>query len=297
MSCKPLLSVLIPAYDDPKGVKRILDLVCSELYNGLSLECIVSDDSRSSDVECMVAEHPINAFEMFRFIRNCPGLGAAANWNFLLEVSSGEFFLFMHHDEFPYEVNFFSRLANLLRQQDSSDVVILKCCVPTIIPNIFRSHVPLWVAKFYFSLGPNSILHKNFIGSPSNFCVRRSMLKKFDERLQWLIDVDWYCRIFNIPEIKVSFSNLRVLSVFNANSIAASLSPDKSKLRESESKLIFFLAGSEMVFQRDLSARILAFSEVFLWPVVRIVSIPFSTIMGFYVSRNVIDSNDLSTLN
>jgi len=296
MSCKPLLSVLIPAYDDSIGVKRILDLVYRELSWGLSLECIVSDDSRSSDVENMVLGHPISEFDSFRFIRNSPSLGAAMNWNSLLDSSAGEFVLFMHHDEFPYEVNFFSRLAKLLGKQDASDVVVLKCCVQTIIPNRFRSHVPMWIAKLYFSLGRQSILRRNFIGSPSNVCVRRGGLKEFDTRLKWLIDVDWYSRIFGNPDVKVSFSNLRVVSVFNSNSISAGISSETAKLRDSESKIIILSSGIGAIFQRRLGAQIYGFFEILIWPVVRLFSIPLGTIMGFYVPRGLIDNNESTKL-
>ena len=296
MSPKPLLSVLIPAYDDAQGVKRVLDLISNELSDGLSLECIVSDDSLSLDVKDMVAGHPISEFDSFRFIRNSPSLGAAMNWNSLLDSSAGEFVLFMHHDEFPYEVNFFSRLAKLLGKQDASDVVVLKCCVQTIIPNRFRSHVPMWIAKLYFSLGRQSILRRNFIGSPSNVCVRRVCLKQFDTRLKWLIDVDWYSRIFGNPDVKVSFSNLRVVSVFNSNSISAGISSETAKLRDSESKIIILSSGKGAIFQRRLGAQIYGFSEILIWPVVRLLSIPLSTIMGFYVPRGLIDNNESTKL-
>ena len=292
MSLKPLLSVLIPAYDDAQGVKRILDLVYIELSGGLYLECVVSDDSKSSDVQDMVADHPISEFDSFRFIRNSPSLGAAMNWNFLLDTCAGEFVLFMHHDEFPYEVNFFSKLAELLRKQEASDVVILKCCVQTIIPNRFRTHVPLWAARCYFYLGRESILRRNFIGSPSNVCVRRACLEKFDTRLQWLIDVDWYCRIFANPDVKVSFSHLRVVSVFNNNSISASLSSETTKLRDSESKITLFSSANKAVFRRHWGAQFFGFSEVLIWPVFRLLSVPLSTMMGFHISRDIIDNND-----
>lgn len=296
MSCRPFLSVLIPAYDDSTGVKRILDLVYRELSWGLSLECIVSDDSRSSDVENMVLGHPISEFDSFRFIRNSPSLGATTNWNFLLDSSTGNFVLFMHHDEFPYEIRFFSRLVKLLKISYHSDVVILKSCVQTIIPNKFRSHVPLWVARLYFSLGRGSIMRRNFIGSPSNVCVRRACLKKFDTRLKWLVDVDWYYRVFANPDVKVSFSNLRVLSVFNSKSISASISSETTKLRDSELKIITFASGKEASFQRRWGGQIFGCAEALIWPVVRLLSIPLSTVMGFYVHREIIDNNESTNL-
>ena len=294
MPFKPLLSVLIPAYNDAKGVKRILDLVYGGLSAGLSLECVVSDDSQSSDVKDMVAEHPISEFDSFRFVRNSPSLGAAMNWNSLLDSSAGEFVLFMHHDEFPYEVNFFSRLEKLLRKQDARDVVVLKCCVQTIIPNRFRTHVPMWVARCYFYFGHESILRRNFIGSPSNLCVRRECLEKFDTRLQWLIDVDWYSRIFGNPGVKVGFSHLRVVSVFNSNSITANISSETSKLRDSESKIINFSSIKKATFLRRWGGQMLGFAEVLIWPIVRLLSIPISIIMGFNVPREFNDNNDLT---
>ena len=296
MPSKPLLSVLIPAYDYANGVKRILDLVFGGLSAGLPLECVVSDDSQFSDVKDMVDEHPISEFESFKFVRNSPSLGAAKNWNSLLDSSVGEFVLFMHHDEFPYDKNFFSKLAKLLKKQDADDVVILKCCVQTIIPNRFRAHVPMWIAKSYFYFSHRSILRRNFIGSPSNLCVRRKCLEKFDPRLKWLIDVDWYSRIFGRSDIKVSFSHLRVVGVFHSNSISAKISSKTSKLlRDSESKIINFSSSKEATFLRDWGGQILAFAEVIIWTVIRLLSIPLSTMMGFNIPKDIIDNNEDSS--
>ena len=95
----PWLSLLIPAYDFPAGVDRILDSVAAAADE--RIECLVGDDSTTPEVERRVRAHAAFASGRVAYVRNVPARGAVTNWNEMITRASGEYLLFMHHDECP----------------------------------------------------------------------------------------------------------------------------------------------------------------------------------------------------
>src|SRR6266446_10026845 len=97
-SRRPLLSILIPTYDYPEGVVRILRCLTPRLQD--DVEIIISDDSPTSAVAESVAPF-LDACDKIKYTHNARALGPCANWNALLERAAGEYCLLLHHDDIP----------------------------------------------------------------------------------------------------------------------------------------------------------------------------------------------------
>jgi len=119
------LSILIPAYGYAEGVERILSGLRVDPPD--ELEIIISDNSRDEQVSQLVADFSSHYQGKLRYIRNHPGLGAIANWNFLLELASGEYVLLLHHDEYPLGENFARRALGRLSTASEIDVFVMEC--------------------------------------------------------------------------------------------------------------------------------------------------------------------------
>ena len=231
------LSILVPAYEHPTGVCRILDSLIRESISGI--QCIISDDSISNHVENIVKSHEAYRSEKVIYIKNEPTLGAVKNWNKLIHLSEGTYVILMHHDESPKTLNFYSILMSTLKSDTSIDAIIMDCYLPVIGFRRVRRHMPIGIKKFIFNNSLCYLLRHNIVGPTSTCIIRREKILTFDENLKWSVDVDWMVRCFVQPDFKVKFSKeLAMISIPHPNSITDSIRNDISILRIKEAKII-----------------------------------------------------------
>ena len=231
------LSLLVPAYEYPEGIVRILDLLAASNKDGV--ECLVGDDSASDAVEVAVRDHPLHSSGRIHYLRNTPARGAVHNWNLLLSRACGEFVLFMHHDECPELRTFFASLRATTLAQPAPDHVVLNCLLPTRFGRL-RSHMPRWARRFLFRFWPSHLLVHNSVGPPSAWVARRCLAPPFRTDLKWLVDVEWYFRMLRASGYaRVSMPEISVLSIPQPGiSITAGLAGQTADLRTSEARLI-----------------------------------------------------------
>ncbi|SRR6266567_3312912 len=228
---RPLLSILIPAYNYPEGVARILCVLRAQTYEGA--EIVISDDSTSDDVETAVAPI-IQPGARIRYTRNSPGLGAGANWNALLDKAEGRYCLLMHHDEFPASPQFVERILGELTDAECPDVLVLKSVLVRGAAGRNVLHVPEWLRAGVARHAPHYLFFRNVIGAPSVVVARRDIYPRFDERLTWLIDVDAYVRLL-VEKRRIRFTSVSVASVSDRQgSITASIGSKLSDVRNHE---------------------------------------------------------------
>jgi len=240
------LSLLIPAYEHPVGVRRILD--CLYAAKAERIECLINDDSRSDAVEVAVLNHPLDRAGGVTYRRNRPALGAVANWNDLLARARGEHLLLMHHDECPERDDFFTQLQAALVQASNPDVLLLDCLLPTLGGRRLRHHMPLWMRRTLLAWSPDHLLLHNTLGPTSVVVIRRSRSLFFNPALKWLVDVDWMMRLLRLPGVSVNFArDLAVVSVPHATSITVNLRGEIPRLRFTEAQLIHEHLGASRV--------------------------------------------------
>lgn len=222
---QPLLSVLIPAYNQPAGVERILARLAGLGAPG-ELEIRVSDDSTDeAAAERIAAALRALPAAQWHYRRNQPPLGAVRNWNALLAQARGRYLWLLHHDEEPDEA---ARLAPLLAalRRDSAEVWILGCRVqhrPGARP---RLHFPPHWAAAVLRRWPGYLLRRNLVGPPSALVVRDHAAVRYDESLAWLVDVEAYVRLLSSGARIAAWPQAGVLSRVDAvHSITASLQP------------------------------------------------------------------------
>lgn len=267
-----LLSLLIPAYEHPSGVMRILD--CLHAAQAGRIDCVIGDDSQSDLVEAAVLGHPLYLAGGVRYYRNQPTLGAIANWNELMTRAQGEYLLFMHHDECPEHPVFFQRLKTALVENNHPDVLLLNCLLPVQGGRRLRQHVPLLMRRALIAWAPTHLLLHNTLGSPSVVVLHRNRTVSFNPALKWLVDVDWAVRILRTPGMRISFSpDLAVISWPHQNSITATLKGETQRLRLVEAELIRAHSKPSFVFRliqpRNWIERTLSRVERVAWNLLR----------------------------
>lgn len=227
---KPLLSILIPAYRYAEGVRRILTSLQPLPLE--DCEVIVFDDSPDEEVMEVVLNWGVNGV---KYQHNQPALGAADNWNALVEAAHGRFCLLMHHDEFPLGDAFVSRLLHALREDPDVDVLLLDCVLVGSRPGQIRRHLPTWLRSFVVKHTPQYLFRRNVVGPTSALVVRRSLYPRFDARLRWLIDVDALVRLLAVAQRLRVCPQLQIGSLLGrTDSITAKLGPSLRQVRREE---------------------------------------------------------------
>jgi glycosyltransferase involved in cell wall biosynthesis len=93
----PLVSVGIPTYN---GHNSIIEAVTSVLEQGYSkLEVIISDDCSTDDTHNL-CQKLIRTNPQIRYFRQSENIGLTRNFEFVLKQASGDFFMWVAHDDF-----------------------------------------------------------------------------------------------------------------------------------------------------------------------------------------------------
>jgi hypothetical protein len=256
-----LLSVLLPAYNYPLGINRILEPF-SRLDPRLlkKIEFIVSDDSDSLLANKEIQK--ITNFYMHRFDFNLTYITGTNtknpidNWNSLLEKSSGKFKQIIHHDEFFMSHQDIEDLLSVLNSS-KHEIYILKLYTADKLYSY--DHIPNLAIRFLLRFFLSSIVLVNYIG-PSACIVFRSFIeKKFNRRLKWIVDSVWYYKMFFRNNKLLFCDSIAMFSESNyENSITKKIVGSKIYLKYTE------------LIKINFKFNFLHFIFLILWPIVKI---------------------------
>lgn len=230
---KPLLSILVPAFACSDGVRRIL--AHPQLLSHEDCELIIYDNSSGDDIDKIVQWWKNDVEARVTYKHNRPSLGAAANWNALLDAARGEHCLLMHDDEFPLGENFVEHLIAALREDPDIDVFLLDCVLCSPINGYNRRHLPMWLRSVVINRFPQYLFRRNVIGPTATLVVRRSLYPRFDVQLRWLLDVDLYVRLLKVAKRLKFCPKIQVGSTLGRpDSITASLGSSIPEIEREE---------------------------------------------------------------
>jgi glycosyltransferase involved in cell wall biosynthesis len=96
-SSSSLVSVGIPTYNRPAGLRRTLDYITAQTYQ--NLEIIVSDNASPDPEVENVAREFTNRDNRIRYYRQEENKGAGFNFKFVLQQAHGEYFMWAADDD------------------------------------------------------------------------------------------------------------------------------------------------------------------------------------------------------
>jgi glycosyltransferase involved in cell wall biosynthesis len=122
----PLVSVGIPTYNRPKGLRLTLESITGQTYR--NLEIIVSDNcSSDQEVEAVVKEFQ-KKDNRIQYFKQPDNFGPMNNFKFVLEKATGEYFMWATNDD-EWKTTFIESLLTPLREDAK--------CVTAFCPYIF----------------------------------------------------------------------------------------------------------------------------------------------------------------
>ena len=178
------ISICIPTYNKPKGLRRLLDSIAQQTYT--DFEIIISDDTSDVDnIKQVLSEYsqlPI------RYYHHDKPLGSPQNWNFAIDYAQGDYIKLMHDDDWFASDKALERMVNGLQNEkmvfcQSKDIYAESSAVNYNAPT-----------KAYIEKGlehPTRLMLGNWIGAPSCVLHQKSDLR-YDKNLKWFVDIDYY---------------------------------------------------------------------------------------------------------
>jgi glycosyltransferase involved in cell wall biosynthesis len=113
----PLISVGVPTYNRPDGLRRTLSCLSAQTY--LRLEILVSDNCSPGTETAKVLAEMAECDPRIRYIRQSTPLGVAGNFRFVLRETRGDYFMWAADDD-EWEPTFIERCFNALQNGAAS---------------------------------------------------------------------------------------------------------------------------------------------------------------------------------
>lgn len=209
----PLISICIPTYKRLQFLRRLLDSIAVQSFR--DFEVVITDDSPDNIVHDLCEEYK-QLFTIF-YSKNAVPLGTPANWNEAIRRSKGEWIKLMHDDDwfagpaalagFVQKIQrnasisfFYSAYINVFENGDEKTVYASSHRRKNLLQN------------------PATLFSQNIIGPPSVTLVRNDGTHWYDERMKWVVDIDYYIRYLrdtrscyiDVPLIKVGIHQNQV---------------------------------------------------------------------------------------
>jgi glycosyltransferase involved in cell wall biosynthesis len=209
----PFISICIPAYKRINYLKRLLSSI--QIQSFTNFEVIISDDSDDNSVQELLKQYN-DKFTVFYF-KNEKALGTPANWNHAISKAKGEWIKLIHDDDWFAEANSLEKFANLTKS-NSKFIISAYANYYEATKELDKVAFPI-ASKNGILQNPLLLLAKNIIGPPSVTLFHCSIKEKYDERLKWRVDMEYYIRIIeqekdfvfiNDPLVNVGISESQV---------------------------------------------------------------------------------------
>lgn len=182
-----LVSVCIPTYNQPALTRRVIESVLQQQFT--DYEIIVADDSSTDDIQTLIeAEYSAHKIHYFR---NNPRLGSPANWNAAINKATGAYIKMLHHDDWFPDQYCLGEMVATMESHPEVDLVFGATHVCDAAGHLRWLHCPVHDIE-QLRQDWRLLFPKNSIGAPSATLFRRRVRHRFDPRLKWVVDIDFY---------------------------------------------------------------------------------------------------------
>lgn len=243
----PLVSICIPTYNQTEYLRKCLQSVIEQDF--IDYELIITDDTPDDSVKELV-------FTMldgrdFKYIKNCPSLGSPANWNKAISEANGTYIKILHHDDYFTSSTSLGLMVEDI-QLNNADFLFCETKVWYPATGLCRIHT-LTEEQFRCLVGNiGSLLLCNLINAPSATLYRNDPVINYDDRLIWLVDVDYYIRYLNAHR-KIRFLNKALVCRVHGieNQITGVVENDKN-IQIREHVLLYLKLTDNLILNKEV---------------------------------------------
>jgi glycosyltransferase involved in cell wall biosynthesis len=114
-SIQPMVSVGLPVFNGANYVRKAIESLLQQTYG--NIEILISDNASEDDTYAICAGFA-EADDRIRLSRNDTNIGAAANYNRVVHMARGEYFVWANHDDL-WDPTYVERCVEVLSQDPS----------------------------------------------------------------------------------------------------------------------------------------------------------------------------------
>ena len=188
---KPKVSICIPTYRQVDFLRQTLNSVAAQKF--ADYEIIISDDSPDDSVRDLISE--FNFGEKLHYYRNEKSLGSPENWNAAIRKANGEYIKILHHDDMLAHPDALEAFVGLLDNNPDANFGFCASRIEDAVSESVRESRPTDKQLHMLRATPEKLFLGNCIGAPSATICRREAAIDYDNRMKWLVDIDFYIRI------------------------------------------------------------------------------------------------------
>jgi hypothetical protein len=217
MSVKlPYFSIAMPVYEMKGHGVHFLDFSFKKFLDQSfkDFQIVISDHSLNKDISnlCFKWSKILN----IKYIKFNEKRGSSsANINNAIKNSDGEWIKILFQDDFLFNENSLEILKISLEKY--SPIWLASACEHSNDgEHMYKKFFPKWNDKIYHGV--------NTISSPSVITIKNKLNTFFDEDLIWLMDVDFYQKMFNIYGLPLFINEITVVNRTWGNRLSDTIS-------------------------------------------------------------------------
>jgi glycosyltransferase involved in cell wall biosynthesis len=220
-----LVSIAIPCYEMFGEGSMFLDFSLKKIKEQThkNIEVIISDHSLGDEIKniCDNYKNEINII----YIKNEKNRGSSStNLNCALKNCSGKIIKILMQDEYLLETTSIEEIERVFSDNDSIKW-LLNSCVYGSFPNLEKGRL---TPKYSDDL----IKSINTIGSPSALTIKNENLIFFNEELIWVMDCDYYKRMYDFFGFPYILDKHLVYVVQHKNQLSNIINKEKKEKEE-----------------------------------------------------------------
>lgn len=230
---KKFFSIAIPTYEMYGNGPTFLEFQFNilEQQSFKNFDIVISDHSYNDDIK-KLCEKWFNRLDI-KYFKNIYGVGkSSANINYALSKSKGKWIKIIFQDDFLYDDLSLEKLYYHINMHDEVKWVITACEHTRDGVNMIRPFYPKWNDKMHLGV--------NTFSSPSVLCVKNENKLLFNEELVWLMDVDYYKRMYNAYGEPYYLNEISVVNRLWSERLSNVLS---KQIKDSEKKIMIDTYG------------------------------------------------------
>lgn len=218
---QPLVSIPIPCYEMGGDGVKYLDFCLNKILiqDYPNIEIVISDHSKDDDVKKSLKKW--ETLLNIKYINNPHKRGSSsANLNVALQNCTGDLIKIIFQDDYLLESNSLSTLVTCFNR-GNSQWLATACGHSNDRINVFNPHLPKY--NDLIAYGTNTI------SSPSVIMVKNQDLELFDENLIWLMDCEYYKRMYDKFGLPIICNYITVINFMHANQVSNTLATTQVK--------------------------------------------------------------------
>lgn len=233
----PLVSFCIPTYNNEDYIKETIDTVINQTYP--NIELIIVDDNSTDNTFNIISKYKedyIATDDKIRKIsiyKNEKNLGMAGNWNKSLSLCQGKYLKLLCADDLlnknltEIEVSIMEKNNEVLCVSSDTQFVDKNGKKKGFYRRYHKVGVIYGIKAVKFSL-----FSRNYLGAPLANMFRKRVFDKlggFDENLSYIIDYDFYIRVYLEGKVYILHNPLNFFRIRNDSNTGEVLGGDKGK--------------------------------------------------------------------